>query len=291
MDKAVVIAALLIVITAIALTVHVSTTDIEFSRYNHDWTGTSEFFTQLEAYGAEDVVFPADLSGRNDTLLLIIAPSTSFSPGEISSLKDFLADGNTLFIADEAGSANGLLEGLGSDIRIHPGNISSVDKEFADPGLVIGYPRQDDPILTNVSALTLNGASALSGGIILVSTTFFSWDDTNGNYNFNKNESLSSFGLLSRNSIGNGTLYVLSDPSIFINGMMDAPLSSDNDAFIENMLFHHPVILVEQSHSLTAATDEILAKVTWIQNTMVIKISLLILCILLVAVAFYRRWV
>jgi hypothetical protein len=291
MHKAVIITALLLVIAAIALTVHLSTTDIEFSRFNRGWTGTSEFFTELEAHGAEDVVFPVDLSSKNDSLLLIIAPNTSFSLGEISSLKDFLLNGNTLFIADETGSANSLLEGLGSNIRINPGNISSIDMEFNDYWSVIGYPRHEDPILANVSALTLNGPSAVSGGNLLVTTSLFSWDDKNGNYHLDKDEPFSSLGILSRDSVGNGTLYVLSDPSIFINGMIDVPLTSDNDVFIGNLLSNHPAILIEQSHSLTAGTDRVLATVTWIKTTMVIKISMLILCILLVWVAFYRRWV
>jgi hypothetical protein len=290
MNKAVIITALLIVIAAIALTVHLSTTNIEFSRFNREWTGTSEFFTQLEAHGAEDVVFPADLSNVNDTLLLIVAPNTTFSPREISSLKDFLSNGNTLFIADETGSVNGLLEGLGSNIRINPGNISSIDMEFYDYWSVIGYSRHEDPILANVSTLTLNRPSAVSGGNLLVTTSLFSWDDKNGNYYLDNDESLSSFGILSRDSVGNGTLYVLSDPSIFINGMMDVPMRSDNNVFIANLLSHHPTILVEQSHSLTAATDWVLAMITWVKTTMIIKISMLILCILLVGVAFYRRW-
>jgi hypothetical protein len=290
MHKAVIITVLLIVIASIALTMHLSTTDIEFSRFNREWTGTSEFFTELEVHGAEDVVFPADLSNMNDSLLLIIAPNTSFSPVEISSLKDFLSNGNTLFIADETGSANGLLKGLGSNIRINPGDISSIEMEFNDYRAVIGYPRHDDPLLTNVSALTLNGPSALTGGNILVATTIFSWDDKNGNHYIDKDEPLSSYGILSSDSVGNGTLYVLSDSSIFINGMMGVPLTSDNDVFIRNLLSRHPAILVEQSHSLTAATDRVLAMVTLVKTTMVIKISMLILCILLVGLAFYRRW-
>ena len=291
MNKAPIITALLIVIAAVTLTMHLSTTDIEFSRFNREWTGTSEFFDQLEAHGAEDVGVPADLVTRNDTLLLIIAPNTSFSTGDISSLKDFLSNGNTLFIADETGSANGLLEGLGSTIRINPGDISSIEMDLADYWLVIGYPRHDDPLLANVSALTLNGPSAVSGGNLLVTTSLFSWDDKNENYYPDKDEPFSSFGILSRDSVGNSTLYVLSDPSIFINGMMDIPLSSDNDAFIRNLLSSHPAILVEQSYSLTASTDRVLAMGNWIKTTMVFKISMMILCILLVGVAFYRRWI
>jgi hypothetical protein len=292
MNKVGMVTVLLILITVSTLALHLSTTDIEFSRFNREWTGTSEFFIELEAAnGAEDIVPPADLPVRNNTLLLIIAPNTSFSSEEISSLKEFLSNGNTIFIADETGSVNGLLEGLGSTIRINTGDISSIDMELYDYWTVIGYPREDDPLITNVSALTLNGPSALSGGNILVATTLISWDDKNANYHLDPDEPLSSFGILSRDSVGNGTLYVLSDPSIFINGMKDISMESDNDVFFGNLLSLHPAILVEQSHSLTASTDSVLAAGTWIKTTMIIKISLLILCILLVGVTFHRRWI
>jgi hypothetical protein len=291
MHKAVIITAVLVVIATIALTVQFSTTDMEFSRFNPEWNGTLTFFSKLEAHNTEDVVLPANLSGMNDTLFLIIAPNTSFSPVEISSLKNFLSNGNTLFIADETGSANDLLKGLGSKIKINPGNISSIDMEFNDYWSVIGYSRYDDPLLSNVSTLALDNPSSVSGGNPIVTTSLFSWDDKNGNYHLDKDEPFSSFGILSRDSVGNGTLYVLSDPSIFINGMMDTPMRSDNNEFIGNLLSLHTRILVEQSHSMTADTDEVLVIGNWVKTTMIIKISLLVLSILFAGIAFHRRWV
>jgi hypothetical protein len=291
MHKVVIITAAMIVVAAIALTFQFSTTDIEFSRFNIGWNGTSEFFNQLDAHGAEGVVLPADLSKRNDTLLLIIAPNTSFSSEEILSLKEFLEKGNTLFVADETGAANSLLEGLGSSIRIFPGNISSIDVEFTHFKAVIGYSKNEDLLLSNVSSLTFNDPSSLSGGDPLITTSILSWDDQNGNYRPDKDEPFSSFGILSRDAIGNGTLYILSDPSIFINGMMDAPMKTDNDKFIGNLLSLRKKILVEQSHSMTADMDKVLAVGMWAKTTMIIKISGLILCILLAGVAFYRRWI
>jgi hypothetical protein len=290
MHKVVLVTGFLIVIAAIALSVQFSTTNMEFSRFNTNWNGTSDFFNLLEAHGAEEVP-PADISATNDSLLLIIAPDTSFSTAEIAALKEFLSNGNTIFIADETGSGNSLLEGLGSRIRVIPGNISSIDMDFNDYWSVIAYTRKEDPILSNVSSITLNGPSSVTEGDILVSTSLLSWDDKNNNYYPDGDEPFSSFAILSRDSIRNGTLYVLSDPSIFINGMMEVPMKGDNEEFIENVLALHPRILVEQSHSMTAATDRTLAMGNWVKTTMVIKISILVLSILFAGVAFHRRWV
>ena len=292
MNKKGMVTAFLVVLAVIALIAHVSTTNIEFSRYNGDWAGTSGLFADLDGQGARDLVSYADLTGRDDTLLLIIAPNTSFSSDEADALREFLKGGNnTVFVADETGVSNDVLEEIGSRIRIQPGDISSIEMEFWDPWSVIAYSRRDDPILANVSSLTLNGPSAVNGGETLVSTTLISWNDTNQNYHIDENESLSSFGILARERIGNGTLYVLSDPSIFINGMREARISGDNEMFIENLLALHPDILVEQEHSLTGGADPVLAAVIWLKNTMIIKISALILSLLLVAVAFRRKWI
>ncbi len=251
MNQKIAVTVLLIIIFVIAFLAHVTTTPLEFSRYNRAWTGTSDLFADLDYHGAYDLISYEDLTIRNDTLILIIAPGKSFSESDAAAFQDFLEDGNTLFIADETGTSNSLLSEIGGSIQIQPANISSVAREFSESWWVIAYARSPDPLLVNVSKLTLNKPSAVHGGEILVSTNLFSWDDSNMNYHIDVNEKFSVYGILARERVGNGTLYVFSDPSIFINGMRRARLSSDNEVFIQNLLSLHQNILVEQPHSLT----------------------------------------
>ena len=104
---------LLVLLAGIAITAHLSTTDIEFSRYNAGWTGTSGFFSDLERRGAQDLGSYDDLFGRSDTMLLLIAPNGSFSPGEIARVREFLRGGNnTVFVADETGDPESELRGV-----------------------------------------------------------------------------------------------------------------------------------------------------------------------------------
>jgi hypothetical protein len=280
----------LVVIAALALIAHLSTTDLEYSRYNWEWTGTSGFFALLEQHGARDISSYASLDGSRDTLLLIISPDAPFSPAEITSLSAFLANGNTVVIADETGSANDLLASLGSTISILPGNLSSVDVEYSDPRTVMVYPKGEDPVIANISTVVLNRPAALAGGDILLATTLFSWMDTSGDGRIDANEQLSSYGVLSRQQIGNGTLYVFSDPSIFANGMLQARLSGENNLFIDRLLTLRPTVFTDQSHSRTASADTVLTLANMAKSSMIFKISLLILTITLVALAFYRRW-
>jgi hypothetical protein len=291
LNKTGAVTVLLIILAVIALIAHVSTTNLEFSRYNGNWAGTSKFFAELDVHDARDIGSYDGLIGRDDTLLLILAPNTSFSLAETAALRDFLEYGNTVFVADETGISNSMLEGMGSHIRIQPGDISSVEMEFWDYLSVIAYARESDPLLTNVSSITFNRPSSVEGGEILVSTTLISWDDTNQNYRLDANETLSSFGILTREQVGNGTLYVLSDPSIFINGMHNTRLSGDNMIFNRNLLSLHQNILVEQSHSLTGGADSLLVSALWVKNSMIIKISSFILSLMLVLVAFWRKWI
>jgi hypothetical protein len=291
MKKERIAAGVLIILAVIAIALHLSSTDLEFSRYNGGWTGTSGLFADLDARGAQDLASYSELAGREDTLLLLIAPGGSFSPAEAALLKEFLEAGNTVFLADETGASESMLEQVGSSIRVQPVAIASADMEFRDFLSVIAYPRGTDPLLLNVSSLSCNRPSSVEGGVVLVGTTIISWADANQNDHLDENETLSSHGILAREQIGSGTLYVLSDPSIFINGMRGARLSGDNHEFLAHLLSLHPAILVEQTHSMTAGADPVLAAVIWMKHAMIIKISALIGSVLLVAVAFWRRWI
>jgi hypothetical protein len=291
MSRTAAISVLLIILAVIALIAHVSTTTLEFSRYNRAWNGTSGLFTELDAHNARDVVLYDDLEGRNDTLLLIIAPDTPFSDSEADAIRDFLLNGNTLFLADETGGSSSLLDQIGIKTRIRRVNIASLQREFTHYSSVIAYTREPDPLLANVSTLTLNRPSVTNGGVTLVSTSVLTWEEINKDFYLDENENLSSFGILAREQVGNGTLYVFSDPSIFVNGMRDAKLSSDNEVFIRNLLSLHRDILVDQTHSLTGEVDSVLAVAIWVKNSTLMKISLLFISILCTAVAFNRRWI
>jgi hypothetical protein len=280
---------IVILMAGIALTAHLSTTTLEFSRHNYQWTGTSGFFTLLEGADAREVSDLADLSGSTQSLLIIIAPDTPFSLGDIAALRGFLERGNTLFLADETGTGNSLLQGLGSSIAIQPGSLCSLDMEFRDPHTVIATATGSDALLEGVSGITTNRPAALEGGDLLLSSSFFSWMDVNGNNRIDANESFSRHGILAREPIGNGVLYVLTDPSIVINGMLDASTTTDNTRFIENLLALSPNILVDQTHSATGRVDGVLVLMNLARSTMIIKISALIVSLLLIMMAYSRR--
>jgi hypothetical protein len=285
-----VVVILLAVIAALALIAHFSTTGLEYSRYNWEWTGTSGFFSLAERKGAGDLLSYDSLAGRNDTLLLVIFPEGPFTAEETGALSAFLAGGNTLFVADETGGSRELLASLGSTISVIPGNLSSVDREYDDPGSVIVRAVGEDPLTANVTTLVLNRPAAVEGGETILATSLFSWMDEDGDGMIGEGESLSISPVLAREGIGPGTVYVLSDPGIFANGMLRARLSGQNALFIDHLFSLRPTVLVDQSHSRTAAAGSVLVLANRLKSSMVFKISVLILSITVVVLAFYRRW-
>ena len=159
------------------------------------------------------------IQGERDGVLFIIAPIRPFTPVEIEALKGYLAGGNTIFLADESFAGNLLLAALDSSIRISGQNLSSIEREYQNPALILAKSRTEHPLLEGVDTLLLNHPAALTGGETLVASTLLSWIDEDGNQQINEGEKMGRSVILARETLGGGEVLVLSDPSIFINGM------------------------------------------------------------------------
>jgi hypothetical protein len=265
---------------------HLSTSGLEYSRYNTNWNGTSRIFDMAEEHGATEILLPQDLSAYSDALLLVIEPNGTISADEGIYYRAFLIRGNTIFIAGKGEGTNQLLENLGSTVRIQEGTLLSLDSAYTTPASVVAYRAHDDPLLPNISSLVLNNPSALTGGSVLFQSSVLSWIDRNGDQKVNADETMQSYPVLVREQIGTGTLYVLSDPGIFLNAMGTLD-RGDNAASIE-ALFSNRTVLLEQVHSRTTAAETTIRILQYIRNTTIIKIAL-VLSVLIPVVYFLRK--
>ena len=220
----------LLLVSCLVLTLHLSTTDEEFSRYNIGWTGTSDFFSALDRHTMTDNIGPGDLSQYTNATLLILAPDRGVNAAEGALYRDFVARGNTLLLADDFGDGNTLLEAIGSTIRIRPGTLSSIDRAYTDPALAEVFLVKNTSLLPTGSSLVLNRAATLQGGQPLLASTVFSWVEDTQNRNLTDGKVLDKHTVMAEEKIVKGTVYVLSDPSVFINGM-----SGPNRLFRENI--------------------------------------------------------
>ncbi len=278
------IAGIILLAAAFILLIHLSANNMEFSRYNVGWNGTSSFFSDLDRHRYVDISDTDRLSRypRNATLL-IIAPYRQPSAKELTAYRAFLREGNTIFLADDFGTGNEILAGIGSSIKILPGNLSSLDRSNSDPYSVIAYRSAEKSPIPLPQDIALNRAAPLEGGSPLMLTSVMSWNDANGDRRFNTAENMGTFPVMALDSSGSGQLIVLSDPSIFINTMYSLAENENNRFLIRNIVTGNDFILIDQMNSRTANASGVGEIFHVIRNT--VNIEIFILCLLMLGIA------
>jgi hypothetical protein len=241
---------------ALILTAHLTSNNLEFSRYNTNWNGTSQFFSDLDRHHTDMILDRTQLAPyQNNALLLIIAPERSPTGAEITAYQAFLDRGNTIVLADDFGTGGEILRRIGSRISILDGNLSSIDREYADPYTIVVYPAGNASPVENCGALIMDRAAPLDGGDPLMMTSILSWVDTNGDRRLDANEEMGQFPVISAEEISRGRIVVISDPSIFINSMQDFGGTWGNQCLINNLVNYQGPVLIDQMNSRTQDTE------------------------------------
>jgi len=258
---------LILLLAGAAAYAHVTTTTEEYSRYNTGWNGTSGF-------AGEEI---RDLRGLDPgAALLILAPDRPFTAEEAGYLRAFLDGGGRVIIADEEGAANGLLADLGSTMRVRPGNLASLDRNHADPGLFLARVVGNDTLFAGVETVRVNRPAAVEGGEPLLETSILTWEDADGDGRITGSETFGKAVVGARE----GNLTVLGDPSLFINAML-----AENPEFIQNTR----AVLLDGTHSRTGTANRIINTRLWIQETPPAAAAAAALAVLPVAWHFGRK--
>ncbi len=281
MRKIIVTAVIIGLIAACAVLAQFAGTGDEFSRYNTNWNGTSDFF----GMAADDrCIFTYEaLSGKTNTTLLIIAPDESF--GADARLEAYLRAGNTVIIFDQNETANTFLSAIGSSIQVHNEPLRSVNMEYKDTGLFRADVEVPIPG-TNVSNLFFNYPGYVTGGAAMVNTSYLAWIDVNGDNTPNKNESLNIYSLAASESIGSGRVVVAADPSVFINSMLDRRHTENMQVL--SALMATPV-LIDQTATLTTHGGGITGALTFIHRYPMAGVTLLAAIFLIAGGIYIRR--
>ena len=283
------IAGLVLLAAAFVLVLHLSTTNMEFSRYNSGWNGTSSFSSDLDRHRSIDIYEPQKLTGnpRNSTLL-IIAPERHPTPQELAAYRAYLDEGNTIFLADDFGTGNEILAGIDSRVTILPGNLSSLDRRYASPYSVVASRSIENSSIPLPASVALNRPAALDRGTPLMMSSVMSWIDANGDRKLNRAEDMGTFPVLVSEQRGHGTIIVLSDPSIFINSMYTQSENADDRNFIRAFTGGNGTLLVDQMNSRTADASGLSEILHVIRTTIIIEIILLCLLMLTLAWAWKK---
>ena len=280
---------LLVAASLVLASVHLAANTLDSSRYNLGWNGTSRFFSDLDRNRVTDVTSLAALGSRRNSLLLIIAPAREYSDKEIPAYRRYLEDGNTIVLADDSGLGNGLLMGLGSRIVIQRGPLLSFDREYNDPAMIVVTPVKNASVPGDPSRMVLNEPGSVEGGEPLLTSSFMSWTDANGNGRIDSSEPLGRHAVLAREDLGKGELLVLADPSIFINSMYGPEGPGDNRKFISYLVTNSSTVLIDQVNSRTAGDAGTSLAVHALRKDPVATFAILAAGVLVIAAVWMRR--
>jgi len=212
--------------------------DAAYSVLNTEWNGLSSFGKLLYESGEiTPVLVPYDslgLGGMNGTLI-VIGPDMDFSRGEIEQVREFLEGGGTVILADDFGTGNELLEGLGLPQRFSKKPVISltytknyefpVTREITDTALSQGV----DYVVMSRPAVILNAQSPT------VYTSNASM--LGGEYG--------AFPIMDVVSYGKGEIIIISDPDIFTNSLFP-----QNEPFLRNLIGSLPerTFYIDEAH-------------------------------------------
>ncbi|TFG13001.1 DUF4350 domain-containing protein [Candidatus Thorarchaeota archaeon] len=226
----------------------------DFSVFNSDWNGLSDYRIQIEEQGYDVSVVQSTMSTvtryDGNAVLFIIGPVRDFTIDATLTIFQHILAGGTVVIADDFGTANTsfsllneylldiigaqYLEALGVDgfVSFADGVLLDLDSYDTTPKVPVIRDFVSHPLTEGVDSLYLNNATVLSptsalGFAGIARTTSRAWCETNitdPNPSPNEGELSGVLPVVGAIDIGPffegaGKLVAISDPSIFINDM------------------------------------------------------------------------
>lgn len=243
----------LVVAIVLVLVVSGSTSTTAFGAYNPAWDGSSSLRTQADSVGLDSQIVRntsrLDSIPSEGSVMVILSPDRPYTSTEAANVSQFVENGGTLLIAEDFGPhTNSLLSSLGASTRIDGRTLRDENNNYNSPALPVADNVSNHSLVANVSQLTLNHGTVVepNGAPVLVNSSSFGYLDANANGELDENETLGRYPVASVEEIDNGRVIVVSDPSIFINAMMDRP---GNRAFTRAVLDGHERLLLDYSHT------------------------------------------
>jgi len=243
----------LLIAVVLGVGVAASSSEGAFSAYNAEWDGASD----LRAIGAEtgaDIEIARNVTAYrdhepNETVAVILSPDRPYTQEERGRLRTFVREGGTLLVAEDFGPrGNALLAGVGATARVNGGLLYDERSYYRAPALPEATNVSEHPLTAGVDSLTLNYGTPVQPGeaTVLVSTSEFSYVDRSRNGELDEAETLGSYPVATVESVGEGRVIAVGDPSLLINAMVERP---GNRAFAANVLGSGETVLLDYSHT------------------------------------------
>lgn len=249
-EKALLAALVLAVIISVGVVGATSST--AFGPYNPNWDGASDFRSAVDADRDTTLHYSDTVEGYGElptdrSVAFVIAPEDSYSPEEAEQIAGFVAEGGTLVVMDNFGQhSNALLEDLGAESRLD-GRILRDEREYEGaPVLPVAGNISDHPFTSDVEQLSLNYASAIDAGNadVLVASSEYGYLVADPDRRIDDEDQLASYPVVTLESIEDGEIVTVADPSLVINVMYDEP---DNAQFLKNTWNESDHVLIDLS--------------------------------------------
>lgn len=204
----------------------------DFNLDNPFWNGLKNFKQGTKASSVNLTSAVSFTPSPSESALFIIAPSGEFSTEEMSLLSSYLKEGGTLVLADDFGSGNSILEGLGLLSRFSRRLV--VDPLFRGKASVLPKTVNLSGSLAQINSLMFNYPTSLQietgeAGILATSSSFSYFEDS---LNGQTDKKTGPFSMIAEFSYGKGRIYLVSDSSLFINSMLK---EEENGKFLKTI--------------------------------------------------------
>jgi hypothetical protein len=180
---------------------------------------------------------------------LILIPYIHLTQPELNEVSRFIAGGGTLVLADDYGYGNQVLSHLGIEARFSGQALLDPLFNYKNEQLPRIFRISPDSVTDGVDSLVLNHATCLidvEADEVLAMSSSFSYLDLNDNREWDTDEPAGAMPVISSHILAGGRVILVSDPSIFINGM---DTLADNYGIIENIAGISSLnLFLDQSH-------------------------------------------
>ena len=242
----------LAVAVGLALVVAASTTGAAFGAYNLEWDGTSDLRELADRQTDSQVLLdtaPYERGDPNGSVAVILSPTEPYGPNDTRRVREFVDAGGTLVVADDFGPhSNALLDGLNASARFNGTQLRDERNYYRAPSLPVATNVSETRYTGGVDRVTLNKGTAIDPGnaTVVATTSPFAYLDRNGTGNLSSGDELGAYPVVTVESVGEGRVVAVGDPSLFINAMLSQP---DNAAFVTAVFGAHDRALLDYSHA------------------------------------------
>lgn len=262
----------------------------DFRPPNPFWNGLGRFASEWHVARLRSL---AQLPEDPRATAVVVIPYRGVAQADGERLRRYVDAGGVLVLLDDYGFGNHVLDALGLRLRLTGEPL--VDPLFYQKNRRL--PKITDlPALRAPSTMVLNHATSLaeaSGATVLARSSAYSFLDLNGDGDWGEDEPRGPFPVAASVSLGKGTVAVIADPSLLINGTIEL---GDNRAFLRQVVRlagERPQVFLDEAHLPAARLDVAKDAIGVAQSRVADPVTLLVLVVVALAApvgtALFRR--